>query len=168
MDTITSHTSKLDIGYKLVIKDLGTESEITNVINEFRSKNGLVKARNPFSWWKYVFVAATYADKPVTFNELKTMIETCNVHISRSNSTHLSNAVRGLSPDSVRREYTSGLPWLAKHSGFQISVKNINGASNEPQAFQYAYKNATTARSVLINAHTDLSYLFAQFDRHLA
>jgi hypothetical protein len=168
MDTITQHTSKLDSGYKLVIKNLDNEIEINNAVNEFRSKNGLVKTRNPFSWWKYVFVAATYADKPVTFKELHETLKTCNVHISRSNSSHLSNAVRGMSPDSSRREYTTGLPWLAKHSGFQMGVKNMNGASNEHQSFQYEYKNATSARLILINVHPDLSYLFAQFDRHLA
>lgn len=168
MDTITQHTSKLDNGYKLVIKNLTDEIEINNAVNEFRVKNGLVKTRNPFSWWKYVFVAATYADKPVTFKELCDTLKTCNVHINRTNASLLSNAVRGMAPDSSRREYTTGLPWLAKHSGFQIGVKNLNGTSNGSQSFQYEYKNATSARSILINAHPDLSYLFAQFDRHLA
>jgi len=165
-DKVSRLTTTLGNGNKFTITSLDREIEITNAVNQFRAKNGLSKTRNPFSWWKYALVAATYTDKAVTFNELRETLAKCNIHIGKTYSTLLSNAVRGYRPDAVRREYTGGLPWLAKHAGLKVGV--VGGGLVGRPSFNYVYKNPEAARSFLIQSHPDLAHLFAQLDRHLA
>lgn len=158
-------TATLSNGNKFTITSLDREIEITNAVNQFRVKNGLSKARNPFSWWKYALVAATYTNKAVTFKEIRETLAKCNIHIDKTCCTLLSNAVRGYHPDFVRREYTRSLPWLANHAGLKVGV--VSGLVGRP-SFTYVYNNPESARSFLIHAHPDLTQLFAQLDRHLA
>jgi len=150
--------------HKIQIRNLDHELTLNNAIRDFRLSNGLGATRNPYSWWKYVLVAATYFDRPVTFGEIITELNQVGIVISNTYSSLLGRSVEGDAPSPVQREYSKGLPVLTRKLGLKGKARRKTGSVGR-EALQFQYTNTSTARTKLIEAHPETALLFVQLDK---
>jgi hypothetical protein len=146
------------------ITTLEQDMAATSASNAFRSLHGMAKARNPYSWWKYVFVALCYYNaKGATFNEVLTDLASIGVgNIQKTYSGLMSKVARGEERDSVARDYTMNLPGVAKTLGLYIVGESYTGSR---PAMIFALKNPKLARQILSATYPETVPLFNLLDK---
>jgi hypothetical protein len=152
-----------------LVKNLNDDIALTHAINRFREENNMTKARNPYSWWKYVLATITYFPKGV---EYTTVIDILNniagVKVNQTTSTLLARATAGNAPCIVRREYTVRLPNLAYDTGLIASFNRSKVTKkNGRPAFQFKFQNAKEAREVILQNAPEMASLFDLLDKNL-
>ena len=167
--TFTYKFNGTKVDTKSLVKNLSDDIALTQAINAFREENNMTKARNPYSWWKYVLATITYFPKGV---EYATVIDVLNnvagVKVNKSTSTLLANATAGAAPCYVRREYTVRLPDLAKNTKLIASFNrnNVTKKNGRP-AFQFKFVNAKDAREVILQNAPEMKSLFDLMDKKI-
>jgi hypothetical protein len=123
------------------------------------------KARNPYSWWKYVFVALCYYSntKGATFHEILTDLASVNIgNIQKTYSGLMSKVARGEERDAVARDYTLNLPGVSLALGLFI-VGEVHTGSRP--ALSFAFKNPKLARTILMARFPETVPLFNLLDK---
>lgn len=136
-----------------------------HALNTYRSSHKMVKVRNPYSWWKYVFVSLTYLPKGASIIDVAEFLKaTTTIDISTSTSTLLVRAVRQNAPCKVRREYTQNLPSVAKLIGVKANLAPKSGKTRGKRPFIFSLENPKRARAVLALIFPELVPLFEHID----
>jgi hypothetical protein len=150
-----------------LVKNLNDDIALTHAINRFREENNMTKARNPYSWWKYVLATITYFPKGVEYTTIINILNNvAGVKVNQTTSTLLARATAGNAPCVVRREYTVRLPNLAYDTGLIASFNRSNKKNGRP-AFQFKFKNAKEAREVILQNAPEMTSLFNLLDKSL-
>lgn len=152
-----------------LVKDLNDDIALTHAINQFREEHNMTKARNPYSWWKYVLATISYFPKGVEYAEvIRILNNIAGVKVNNSTSTLLARATAGAPPCVVRREYTVRLPDLAYDTGLIASFnRGKSKKKNGRPAFQFKFKNAKEAREVILTNAPEMTSLFNLLDKNL-
>lgn len=125
------------------INTLEQDHQYTNASNEFRQKNGLAKARNPYSWWKYAIAAISVNPNGVTFPEILKQLAAIGVkNIHQTAGGQLSKMANQEERDPVARNYSINLPGISKMLGLvKAGTKDTFGRP----AIIYKFKDCSFA-----------------------
>lgn len=164
-NTSVSYTFKSGKGLPL-IRNLRQDLEVTAALNEYRSVHGLVKARNPYSWWKYVFAALIAGPSSgQTITEARQLLHSkLGVDISAASSGLLSAAVRGKSPCKIRRQYSKNLPAVIDAININIIRRATPGKKGQP-ALVFQMKSRPAARRKLLAFFPELEPLIELLEK---
>lgn len=152
-----------------LVKNLNDDIALTHAINLFREENNMTKARNPYSWWKYVLATITYFPKGVEYTKVIDILnDIAGVKVNKSTSTLLAAATAGAAPCIVRREYAVRLPDLAKESKLTASYNrnHVKTKCGRP-AFKFQFANTKEARDVILEHAPEMTSLFDLLDKKL-
>lgn len=156
-DVLKSNTKTVNV--KSVFDDLKAQ----HALNTYRCSHNMVKVRNPYSWWKYVFVCLTYLPKGASIVEVSNFLSaTTTIEIGRSTATLLVRAVRQNAPCKVRREYTQNLPSVAKMIGLKANLARKGDSGKRP--FIFRLEDPKRARTILALTFPELVPLFEHID----
>jgi len=146
------------------INTLEQDLAATYAINAFRSAHGMAKARNPYSWWKYVFVALCYYNaKGATFHDILADLASVGVgNIQKTYSGLMSKVARGEERNAEIRDYSLNLPGVAKTLGLYIVGESYTGSR---PAMIFAFKNPKLARMVISTTFPETVPLFSLLDK---
>jgi len=134
-----------------------------HALNTYRCSHNMVKVRNPYSWWKYLFVCLTYMPKGASIIEASNFLSTTTtIEIPRSTATLLVRAIRQNAPCKIRREYTQNLPSVAKMINLKahLAPKGVPGK----RPFIFRLDDPKRARSILALTFPELVPLFEHID----
>ncbi len=150
-----------------LVKNLNDDIALTHAINRFREENNMTKARNPYSWWKYVLATMTYFPKGVEYTTVINILnDIAGVTINKSTATLLARATAGNAPCVVRREYAVRLPDLVQNTNLTASFnRNKITKKNGRPAFQFKFENVKEARQVILLNAPEMSSLFDLLDK---
>jgi hypothetical protein len=153
-----------------LVKNLNDDIALTHAINRFREENNMTKARNPYSWWKYVLATMTYFPKGVEYTTVINILnEIAGVTINKSTATLLARATAGNAPCVVRREYAVRLPDLVQNTNLTASFnRNKISKKNGRPAFQFKFENVKEARQVILLNAPEMASLFDLLDKKIA
>lgn len=149
---------------------LMVESNITNSLNKLRKELGLAHTRNAYPWWTYALAALTYVEY-ATVNDLQSILADADINVNlKCTSTLLQNAIDGISPSKIQREYTGKLPTLVKAIKLRSSIQKRNTTffihtGRSPRVFRLV--NSQEAREKIISMYPHTRHLFDQLDYHL-
>jgi len=152
-----------------LVKNLNDDIALTQAINRFREDNHMTKARNPYSWWKYVLATITYFPKGVEYTKVIEILNNiAGVKVNKSTSTLLAAATAGAAPCVVRREYTVRLPDLAHDTKLTASYNrnHVKTKSGRP-AFTFKFDDVKEAREVILENAPEMICLFNLLDKNL-
>ena len=156
-DVLKSNTKTVNV--KSVFDDLKAQ----HALNTYRCSHNMVKVRNAYSWWKYVFVCLTYMPKGASIVEVSNFLSaTTTIEIGRSTATLLVRAVRQNAPCKVRREYTQNLPSVAKLIGLKANLAPKGDPGKRP--FIFRLEDPKRARTILALTFPELVPLFDHID----
>lgn len=146
------------------INTLRQDIAAINSLRDYRDKIGSgAKCGYAHSWWQILMVALTYADKPVSVNELAEIVsDRLGMKMGASCSTLFARAAAKEAPCAVRREYTKSLPLFAKITKLQVKTSKSTGKGRPPLLF--SFKDASAARQSLVHHIPSLDVLFALCD----
>lgn len=152
-----------------LVKNLNDDIALTQAINLFRQENNMTKARNPYSWWKYVLATITYFPKGVEYSTVINILNNvAGVTVSKSTATLLARATAGSPPCVVRREYTVRLPDLAYNTKLSASFSRKNSKTKKGRpAFQFKFVNAKDARETILSDAPEMKSLFDLLDKKI-
>lgn len=152
-----------------LVKNLNDDIALTQAINRFREENHMTKARNPYSWWKYVLATITYFPKGVEYTTVINILnDIAGVKIQPSTSTLLARATAGNAPCIVRREYAVRLPDLVKDTKLIVSFNRNNvSKKNGRPAFQFKFANVSDARTTIMENAPEMMSLFELLDKKI-
>jgi len=150
-----------------LVKNLNDDIALTQAINLFREQNNMTKARNPYSWWKYVLATITYFPKGVEYNTIVRILNNvAGVTVNRSTATLLARATAGAAPCAVRREYTVRLPDLAYETKLSASFSRKTAKTKKGRpAFKFKFDNADDARDTILSNAPEMKSLFDLLDK---
>ena len=153
-----------------LVKNLNDDIALTHAINRFREENNMTKARNPYSWWKYVLATITYFPKGVEYTTVINILNSvAGVNISKSTATLLARATAGTAPDYVRREYAVRLPDLVYNTKLSASFSRKNAKTKKGRpAFQFKFVNTKDARETILGTAPEMKSLFDLLDKKIA
>jgi hypothetical protein len=147
----------------ITIKNLEQDLQATSASNQFRSVYGMAKARNPYSWYKYVFVALCYYNQGTTFSDVLLDLQSVGVgNIQKTYSGLMKKVANQMERDSVQRNYAINLPGIAAALGLVTAGKVYTGAR---PADVFKFKNPNLARSILVQTYPETIPLFALLDK---
>jgi hypothetical protein len=149
-----------------VVRTVRQDLDLTFALNEYREANGLVRARNAYSWWKYVFAALVAGPNTgQTMTQIRMLIKAkLGVNVSPSSGHLLSGAVRGKSPCRVRREYTKNLPAVTAMLDVVTGRIRLPGQKGAGELI-FGLKNQAAARRDLIKTFPELEALIAELEK---
>ena len=153
-----------------LVKNLSDDIALTQAINIFREENNMTKARNAYSWWKYVLATITYFPKGVEYTTVINILNSvAGVNISKSTATLLARATAGTAPDYVRREYAVRLPDLVYNTKLSASFSRKNAKTKKGRpAFQFKFVNTKDARETILSNAPEMMSLFDLLDKKIA
>jgi len=153
-----------------LVKNLNDDIALTHAINRFREENNMTKARNPYSWWKYVLATITYFPKGVEYTTIVDILnEIAGVKVQQSTSTLLARATAGSAPCIVRREYAVRLPDLVQNTKLTASYnRNKITKKNGRPAFKFKFENTKEARQVILMNAPEMTSLFDLLDKKMS
>lgn len=148
----------------MIITSLEQDLKATQAINNFRTIHGMPKARNPYSWWKYVFVALTYYGKTgATFATLLSDLNSIGIGgISRTTASLLTKVAEGQERNPITRDYTFNLPGVAHVLGLKICGSSYTGSR---PAHVFSITNGKMARTILESRFPETVPLFQLLDK---
>lgn len=160
-----SYTFKTRNGLPLV-RNLRQDLEVTAALNEYRSIHGLVKARNPYSWWRYAFAAMIAGPSAgQTMTEIRSQLRSkLGVEISASSCALLAAAVRGKSPCKIRRQYARNLPTVVDEIHVNILRRATPGKKGQPELV-FHLKNRPLARKRLLALFPEMEPLIQLLEK---
>ena len=152
-----------------LVKSLNDDIALTQAINLFREENNMTKARNPYSWWKYVLATITYFPKGVEYTTVINILNNvAGVTINKSTATLLARATAGAAPDYVRREYAVRLPDLVYNTKLSASFSRNNAKTKTGRpAFQFKFVNTKDARETILSNAPEMMSLFDLLDKKI-
>jgi len=152
-----------------LVKNLNDDIALTQAINLFREENNMTKARNPYSWWKYVLATITYFPKGVEYTTVINILnDIAGVNVSKSTATLLARATAGAAPCVVRREYTVRLPDLAYNTKLTASFSRKTAKTKKGRpAFQFKFANTKDARDTILSSAPEMKPLFDLLDKKI-
>ena len=153
-----------------LVKNLNDDIALTHAINLFREENNMTKARNPYSWWKYVLATITYFPKGVEYTKVIDILnDIAGVKVNKSTSTLLAAATAGAAPCIVRREYAVRLPDIVQNTKLIASFnRNKVTKKNGRPAFKFQFANSKEARAVILENAPEMTSLFDLLDKKIA
>lgn len=145
---------------------LMVESNITNSLNNLRKELGLAHTRNAYPWWAYALAALTYVPS-ATIKDLEAILADADIKVNLSlGSTLLNNAIEGIAPCRINREYTGKLPKLVKATKLKASFPTMYfSRGRAPRTFRFV--DPIEARSKIISMYPHTKHLFDQLDYHI-
>lgn len=153
-----------------LVKNLNDDIALTQAINLFREENNMTKARNPYSWWKYVLATITYFPKGVEYTTIINILNNvAGVTINKSTATLLARAATGAAPNYIRREYAIRLPDLVYNTKLSVSFSRNNAKTKKGRpAFQFKFVNTKGARETILSNAPEMKSLFDLLDKKIA
>jgi hypothetical protein len=149
-----------------VIRSLRQDLDLTAALNEYRENNGLVRARNAYSWWKYAFAALVAGPTTgLSMTEIRHQLHSkLGILINATSSGLLKNAVKGKSPCKVRRQYTKNLPMVTDLMELTISKRATPGKKGRPELV-FHLRSRAVARRRLIAEFPELELLIVELEK---
>lgn len=147
----------------ITIKNLEQDLQATSASNQFRSAYGMAKARNPYSWYKYVFVALCYYNEGATFTDVLSDLQSIGIgNIQKTYSSLMKKVANQIERDAIQRNYAINLPGMAAALGLVTSGTVYTGAR---PAEVFKFKNTSLARSILVQTYPETVPLFNLLDK---
>lgn len=150
---------------QITVNSLLEDVQATNEIKRYRRSIGSTqKPRNPYSWWQACLVLFTYTDdEGITLAEAKQLLEeTTGMEYSLFFANHITDAIDGMAPDPVKRQFTRSLPGLVRSTG--LKYRQGTAPHGRPP-FLFFYRDPKKARNILLTTFPELMPLFVELDR---
>lgn len=146
------------------INTLSADIDAINNVRAYRQSIGATqRASYPYNWWQAALVVLTYMSEPTPTTVVSGILQDeLGLKLAVS-STLLKNAVGGVKPDKIRREYNKSLPALAKSLGLAVGKTKVVGVRRPVSTFYL--RNRDKARATLLAEHPHLMPLFVECDR---
>jgi len=145
------------------INTLSADIDAINNVRAYRQSIGATQSASyPYNWWQATLVVLTYMSEPTPTAVVEGILKDELGITLTVRGTLLANAVGGVKPSKVRREYTKSLPALAKALGLTIGKEKRNRGLS---ANTFYLRNRDKARATLLAQHPHLMPLFVECDR---
>lgn len=140
------------------IQTLEQDHQFVTASNEFRKLHGMAKAKNPYSWWKYMFVVIGLHKNGITVTDALKELESASVfNISSTVSGNLTKIADQEKPNPISRSYDTKLPGYSDILGLSYT-KNTNcvGRGRPGNVFKF---NNPNSLSIIRNAFPEMGPL---------